>query len=54
MAKDAATGDVVIKHHNPPKSIKMQREGQGWPGHAIDHHTDRYRLSPRIGKHQGF
>ena len=44
MAKDAATGDVVIKHHDPPKMLNCNEKGKAGL-HTIDHHTDRYRLS---------
>ena len=54
MAKDTATGDVVLEHRDSPKGIKIQCEGQGWSGHTLDHHADCHRLSRRIRKHDDF
>src|SRR5437016_144813 len=53
MAKDTATGDVVLEYCDPPKGKKIQRQGQGWSGHTVDHHANGHRLCRRIGKYDG-
>src|SRR5712691_4403715 len=54
MAKDTATGDVVLEHCDSPEGQKIQREGQGWSRHPVEHHAHRHWPPCRIGERDEF
>src|SRR5215510_8817421 len=54
MAKDAATGDVVLLHFDIPFGNENQRQGERWSRHTVDHHANRHGTLRGVGKSKGF